>query len=216
VLLKNREMVEAYIELTAELRPRTIVELGIFDGGSTALLELLAQPDTLVALELASERVEALDEFLRRRGAADRVHAYYGVNQADRDMVMATVREWFGQTPLDLVIDDASHKLDLTRKSFELLFPLLRAGGVYVIEDWGWGHVPFAREVPGPSLAKLVLEVVLSLPYSNLVADVKVDRYWAVVRRGDEDLGAGQLDLSDHVSGRGRQLLAATDEDPRL
>jgi predicted O-methyltransferase YrrM len=216
VVLKNREMVEAYISLTSSLRPRTIVELGIFDGGSTALLELLARPETLVAVELAGERVHALDEFLRRRRATGRVHPCYGISQADGETVLPIVHEHLGSTPLDLVIDDASHKLDLTRRSFEMLFPLLREGGVYVIEDWGWGHVPFPREVRGPSLAKLVLEVVLSLPFSDLVADVTVDKYWAMVRRGPAQPGTGGLHLSDHVSDRGRQLLATTDEDHRL
>jgi predicted methyltransferase len=35
---------------------------------------------------------------------------------------------------LDLVVDDTSH-LGPTRASFNTLFPRLRPGGVYVIED---------------------------------------------------------------------------------
>ena len=38
--------------------------------------------------------------------------------------------------PLDLVIDDASHLYGPTMASFEVLFPRLRPGGLYVIEDW--------------------------------------------------------------------------------
>ena len=45
------------------------------------------------------------------------------------------------------MIDDASHKLDLTRRSFEMLFPLLREGGVYVIEDWAAQHTFLASIV---------------------------------------------------------------------
>ena len=41
LLLKNRQMVEAYIDLADSLEARRIVELGIFEGGSTALLELV-------------------------------------------------------------------------------------------------------------------------------------------------------------------------------
>lgn len=36
----------------------------------------------------------------------------------------------------DLIVDDASHDGGLTRKSFDLLWPLVRDGGYYVIEDW--------------------------------------------------------------------------------
>lgn len=35
-----------------------------------------------------------------------------------------------------LIIDDASHNGIATRKSFELLWPLIARGGYYVVEDW--------------------------------------------------------------------------------
>lgn len=35
----------------------------------------------------------------------------------------------------DIIIDDASHISPLTIKSFEILFPVLKSGGIYVIED---------------------------------------------------------------------------------
>jgi hypothetical protein len=37
---------------------------------------------------------------------------------------------------LNLVVDDASHDGGLTRRSFDLLWPLVAPGGYYVIEDW--------------------------------------------------------------------------------
>jgi Methyltransferase domain len=215
LLLKNRQMVDAYIDLAASLKPRTIVELGVFEGGSTALFELLFKPTRLVAFELAGERVRALDEFLRRSGAEERVRPYYGINQADSNTILPILHDSFS-SPLDLVVDDASHDLEMTRQSFNLLFPLLRPYGVYLIEDWGWGHVPFARERRGPSLAKLVLNLVLSLPYSDdLIADITVNKHWALVRRGCARIPE-PFDISGYVSDRGRQLLSINDEDPRL
>src|SRR5215207_423787 len=50
----------------------------------------------------------------------------------------AIVADEFGDEELDLVIDDASHRLEPTRTSFETLFPRLRDGGLYLIEDWKW------------------------------------------------------------------------------
>lgn len=38
---------------------------------------------------------------------------------------------------IDIVIDDGSHKLDDQLRSFQILFPKLRKGGLYVIEDIG-------------------------------------------------------------------------------
>ena len=41
---------------------------------------------------------------------------------------------------IDLVIDDASHRLAETRSSFESLFPHVRPGGLFIIEDWRCDH----------------------------------------------------------------------------
>jgi hypothetical protein len=43
---------------------------------------------------------------------------------------------------IDIVIDDCSHQAALTRLAFETLFPHVRPGGFYVIEDWGTGYWP--------------------------------------------------------------------------
>lgn len=41
-----------------------------------------------------------------------------------------------------IVIDDASHACEPTIKSFEILFPLLQPGGIYVYEDTHCSHWP--------------------------------------------------------------------------
>lgn len=37
--------------------------------------------------------------------------------------------------PFDLIVDDASHEFELTTRSFEILFPMLRPTGIYIVED---------------------------------------------------------------------------------
>lgn len=56
---------------------------------------------------------------------------YHVVDCSDRE---ALGRMFAGQT-WDVVIDDASHELDQQRVSYEVLWPQVRAGGLYVIED---------------------------------------------------------------------------------
>ena len=217
-MLKTRPMVEGYVQLLQQLEPQRIVELGIFAGGSAAMLELLAQPETLVAIEYDPDRIVALDEFVATRpSGTGRIHAHYGLDQADRQAVFAVLHDALGSKPeIDLVLDDASHELDRTRESFNMLFPMIRPGGAYVIEDWGWGHFVFARERRGPSLAKLVMECLLTIPYqTELVDRIEVNKYWAVVWRGDAPT-PDDFDLRNHVSPRGEQLLDTVDEDPRL
>lgn len=215
-LLKTRPMVEGYLSLGERLNPQRIVELGIFAGGSTAMLELIFQPETLVAVEKHPDRLPALDQFVADRGAQDRIHTHFAVDQADRPTVLGLLENALGAEPeLDLVLDDASHELDLTRESFNMLFPLIRPGGAYVIEDWGWGHFEYARERKGPSLATLVMENLLTIPFAQgLVDRIEIDKYWAVVWRGEAPAPA-DFDLRNHVSPRGKQLLDTTDEDQR-
>lgn len=142
---KPKPLVEATIGLLEEFGSARMVELGIASGGSTALLATAGSPEKLVALELADERISALDALIDDRALAGCVRPYYGVDQADRERVVAIVDGEFDRDRLDLVIDDASHRYAETLASFEMLFPRLRAGGAYVIEDWSWQlHLAYA------------------------------------------------------------------------
>ena len=51
LLFKERPLIERYVELLEELRPQHVFELGILEGGGTALLLELAHPRTLVAID---------------------------------------------------------------------------------------------------------------------------------------------------------------------
>jgi predicted O-methyltransferase YrrM len=135
---KERHLVDQTVALLTELRPERIVELGIAHGGSAALISLVARPRMHVALELAQTRVPALDELIRRRGLDGTLRPFYGIDQGDRARLRAIVADQFDGSPLDLVVDDASHRLAETRASFETVFPSLRPGATYVIEDWNW------------------------------------------------------------------------------
>ncbi|OZM72635.1 hypothetical protein CFN78_13435 [Amycolatopsis antarctica] len=53
-------------------------------------------------------------------------------NQADVE-AMSAVAAKYG--PFDLVVDDGSHVSELTRGTFDVLFPHVRSGGLYVVED---------------------------------------------------------------------------------
>lgn len=140
-VMKGRELVERYIELGRELRPRVVVELGIRRGGSTALLNELYRPDVLVAVELESRPAPALRDYIEQRRLAAVVHPHYGVDQADPTRLEQILDDDIGDRPLDLVVDDASHRYVETRASFELLFPRLRPGGRFVLEDWNGRHL---------------------------------------------------------------------------
>ena len=67
-----------------------------------------------------------------------------------------------------MVFDDASQWYAETKASFNAIFPFLRSGGYYIIEDWGWAHWPGDRwQKDGgiwsdrPALSNLIIELVM-------------------------------------------------------
>jgi predicted O-methyltransferase YrrM len=210
VILKPRHEVDVLVRLVQDLRPRRIMELGIYAGGSTALLAQLARPERLVALDLRSEPCEPLEPFIDRHHLRDTVSAHYGVDQADTAALDALVKLFDG--PLDLVIDDASHLEPQTRASFNHLFPHLRPGGRYVIEDWPWAHRGVTHHDPGyqgvTPLSTLVCElVVVAASRPRMITAVEVDANTAVVHRGPADLRPGIFDVSNMLDVVGRDMV---------
>lgn len=112
-------------------------------------------------------------------------------------------------------MDDCSHRYEATRASFNELFPRLRPGGLFVIEDWPWAHAHlgvepleglFPDQVP---LTRLVFELVLALPsVPGLIADLTIDPVAVVVRRGDATADPDGFDIAACSNPRGRELLA--------
>ena len=56
------------------------------------------------------------------------------VDQGDRNQ-LAELRKIYPDESFDLIIDDGSHRADHQQTSLELLYPLLKSGGYYIIED---------------------------------------------------------------------------------
>lgn len=224
---KSRDQVERYLRLQQSMHAEVIVELGIFRGGSTALLEALFRPQRLVAIELSPEPAAALSGHIRRRGLDEIIRPHYGINQADRDRVAAVMASELVGRPIDLVIDDASHLLQETRTAFETLFPLLRPGGFYVIEDWNADHIiadhfdtvladPSSPDgavlaqalgqahalqpLPDARLIRLPLELVLARARKgDVIREVTVMENWVVIRRGEQSVAPAEFRLSSLV-----------------
>jgi cephalosporin hydroxylase len=221
---KPRELVERYIEVIDALAPTRIMELGIRLGGSTAMLSELARPEKLVSVEIAPQLPSGLVRYLERSGRSDTVRPYPAVDQSDRARLAEIVADEFRGRPLDLVIDDASHYYDESTASFESLFPHLRAGGLYIIEDWNWEHLRadgvvalLANPTPEvqkkldealeraksgeperPPLTRLIIELLVARASSgDVVAEISVGEDWVVIRRGPQALDAATFRVAD-------------------
>jgi demethylmacrocin O-methyltransferase len=76
-------------------------------------------------------RIVGLDIFDKTFLSKGRVKVYQG-SQTDRDILERLTREY---PSFDVIIDDGSHVNSHQIKSFEMLFPNLKQGGVYIVED---------------------------------------------------------------------------------
>lgn len=233
LLVKHREMVERYVALLDELCPKHILELGVFQGGSAAFLWLYSAPERLVTIDLKDDRVRALDDFVRDRHIEGRLRSHYSFDQSDGARLRTTLDADFAEQPLDLVVDDASHRLEPTRASFNTCFPRLRPGGCYVIEDWSGLHLQDAalrkRASRDPAVAEklaviaalnqgvrqqsplsvLLFEVILAAAYApTAFAEVTIARDWARIVRGPAPLPSN-FDLATAVPENMRSLLPA-------
>jgi hypothetical protein len=229
-IVKSIQFVEYFVEFCKDFRHGSIFELGIAEGGSTALLALVTQPRKLVAIDVEPRRLKALDDFTVQRGLQDRVRLHYSIDQSDKTRLRQLVATEFGASGIDLVLDDASHALGPTRASFEALFPNLNPGGVFTIEDWNADivfrdavksalqHPPApdgprradsmprvqanenteAQSPPAASLSQLAVELVLAAASSpEVVAEVTMNQYWIMVRRGPAEIDATEFRIED-------------------
>jgi len=190
VLHKGRGLVEQYAAFWArhpEVVADHVLELGLWKGGSVAFWAEALQPKRLVGVDRrpASDS-PAFEAYLAAR--PDQLRAYWGVDQADGDRLRGIVAEHF-DGPLDLVIDDASHLYGPTRASFEAVFPLLRPGGLYLLEDWAWAHwktfqpatSSYAWQIP---LTRLVSKLVAIVGTGDMVRRLTVHQGFVAIERG--------------------------------
>jgi predicted O-methyltransferase YrrM len=188
LLLKPRALIELYEQFwRGRPTPRRVLELGAWEGGSAAFWFEAFAPDKHVAVDLITRKdSELLKSYVASRGVADRLKTYWGVDQGDRRRLREIVDSEFGGE-IDLVIDDASHLYEPTKASFDELFPRLRPGGLYVIEDWQWSYTDYeppaawANKAPVSRLVLELLETVGRAP--TPVASMTVLHNFAAVER---------------------------------
>jgi hypothetical protein len=194
-VMKPPSYLKSYAEVIRDAPTRNVLELGIRKGGSAVFLASLFQVEKLATLDIL-RKAPALDAFRASHPLGARIAPYYRTSQDDEARLSEIVEREF-EGPLDLVIDDASHHYQPTRDSFEILFPRLRAGGFYVIEDWSWAHTRgFAEWREQPALSNLVFELMMAqVSRPDLIARIHVYPGIAYVQKGPAEPSGARLDL---------------------
>jgi tetratricopeptide (TPR) repeat protein len=114
-----------YERLFAPFRdaPITFLEIGVFDGGSLRLWEDYFPRATIVGLDIRAE--------CKQHEGGRRIVEI--ASQADAGAMAAVGQKY----QPDIIIDDGSHQADHILITFQALYPSLREGGLYLIEDLG-------------------------------------------------------------------------------
>ena len=206
-LFKPRELVEQYRQLfpdPGQLAGSNILEVGMYDGGSLVLLNELFEPAKLVGIDIQDRSdSEYFQGYIAAAGRKSRIRTFWKTSQTDFDRLEKIIASEFSG-PLDLVIDDASHYYEETRATFEFLYPRLKPGGIYVIEDWQWSHWPefqthsyFDGKLP---LTKLIVQLIefTGSAHVHSPARVEVRSRMALIIKGT-DQGPAKLNLAEQI-----------------
>jgi Methyltransferase domain len=214
ILRKPDYYVEIYRALDEEFRGCRMVEVGVYKGGGTAFFTKLFEPAALIGIDLGRRRAPILMQFLEEHDPGQTVSIHWGVDQSDAEAVTDIVEEVLAGEALDLVVDDASHLPGPTCSTFETLFPRLRPGGLYVIEDWSSPHEIERRiaddltgrfESGGESVVQGEAGRLDEMPMSYFIAQlviaagrkpewvsqVTVSQGMCLVRRGEAEIAQG-------------------------
>jgi hypothetical protein len=181
-VFKPRRFFERYADVLAGVPTKKILELGIWLGGSAVIHAMLLDVEKLVCIDL-SKPIPSFEKLRAEHPVGRRIRAYYETNQGDEEKLHAILDKEFDGPP-DVIFDDASHLYGPSRASFEILYPRLRPGGWYVIEDWAWAHLPLAIWPEEPSLAGLIFELQLVMCSNpDKIEDIIVKRDMVLIRK---------------------------------
>lgn len=116
--------VKYYEQFFSSLREASInlLEIGIYKGGSLRMWKDYFQ----------NSNIHGIDIVDCKHYECDKIHTHI-LNQSNRNEL-----DFFGdrfRNYFDIMIDDGSHMSADMILSFEMLFPYLKSGGFYVIED---------------------------------------------------------------------------------
>jgi len=132
-------------------KPVTMLEIGVSQGGSLEMWRDYFGPRaTIFGIDINPDCAERFDPPNQVRVGS----------QADPAFLRRVVDE---MGPPDIILDDGSHVASHQRISFETLFPLLKVGGVYMIEDlhtsyWSGFEGGYRRPNTGIELVKDLID----------------------------------------------------------
>jgi Methyltransferase domain len=229
VILKDSRLLRQYLDFLAPHATGNLLEFGIWQGGSPLFYGLATDAKKVVAIDILNDgpapdltgrdpalamsyRNPAIGEIVDRHGIGDKLKLHFGVSQDNRVAVTNIIDREFAGEPIDLIIDDASHYYENSRKSFEIAFPRLREGGLYIIEDWQWAHMDSPEYQSGEkfgdqaALTNFIFELLIAYgAHPDLFWNIVVRDWFVAVQKGSKQVGA-DFRLDELLRMRGKSL----------
>lgn len=171
---------EKYLEPLRQ-EPLLIFEVGI---GGYQFPDRGGQSLRMWEQYMPNAKIVGIDVYQKDGMGSDRVFIEKG-SQDDADFLASLVNKYGAP---DLIIDDASHVNRLTIRTFEILFPMLKAGGLYFCEDV---HTSFWMQDYGGDPDPATRNTTLAY-FQLLTAQLSHDTLQAEYRR---EFMAGYLDF---------------------
>lgn len=137
-----------YEKYFTDLRHKSIkfLEIGFLIGGSARMWDKYFTDAELYFMDISEELFEKYSY-----GLSKRCH-FYVVDQSNTAELSQFIKTVGGD--FDIIIDDGGHHMHQQITSFKTLFPFLKSGGLYVIEDLHtsyWQRFGGAGEIGAPN-----------------------------------------------------------------
>jgi hypothetical protein len=169
-------LARVYAQLFSNWResPVRVLEIGIFQGGSMWYwAELFPHPETLiVGIDLQVPQIAFPTNV--------RVH----VCDQNDPAALREIASRYG--PFDLIVDDGCHFAKETRLCFATLFPAVKVGGSYVIEDWAVGYW-LDRDPRYRGMVEVITDIMQEAPAKSIDAfriSLNPGQAYAAFRKG--------------------------------
>lgn len=125
---KDVEMVRSYNILFGEIlpgfRPNRVLEIGVARGGSLAIWNDMFGCEVVGVDNNCGQVTKACRDHYSETGRM----AVFHLQMPDVQM------RAFGT--FDMIVDDGGHGFDLVKDTFDIAWPMVSKGGIYVVEDW--------------------------------------------------------------------------------
>lgn len=188
VLVKDPSFSTSLARILHGFDIKKFLEFGIYQGGSIVLFDRLYNLDKIIGIDERTS-APALNDYIQEKDTKSIIFPYYNTDQANRVFVNSKLCHHFPNKDIDLIIDDSSHLYEQTLTSFEISFPYLREGGIYIIEDWGWAHWQgeFQKKdfFHGRPLSALIFELVMvQATYPDIISRIDIDFHHVAIVKG--------------------------------